>query len=152
MTVKSITIEKTSNGFMTLHNNIPREEEYDPPCKKISSSFESFDSLSSFLRGLFGGNGCAGFNRFRKEDFCEVGETPEKMRDELGELRRFRVDAIKRGNEQNETIHKLTDSADYWRSKYSDQLAMTKERDAVICGLEEVIAKLKTKKSKTRKR
>lgn len=155
---KTIRITRTGNGFVTEQDGFDRD---NGEAVRMAHSFESFESLTDFLRHSIDNVRAVGWSGMRKHfgtDTCAPDQTAEQIRDEVGELRRFKENAEKRGAEQNKTIAYLTDQAadfkgqrDDYHKRWSDKCVESEAAEELAGNLQAEIQELK-KKSRRRKR
>lgn len=134
-----ITLTKIENGF-TIQS------------KGRTYQADDMESLAAIIARTYGlGVGARpNFARddikarmFAMKDVCEAGEpTANQLRDEVGELRRFKIDAIARDADQNRAISHLTDVTNDYRERYHDALTQCSATKADLESAEELSGNL----------
>lgn len=132
---EKMVIYKTQNGYVTM--NTDGEGEYRAPT--VQFSFESLDRLFDHIRqkmpeGFSVRHLRQGFNIVQNAtDACDDTKTSEELRDELGELRRFKERAVRRDEELRASLEKsVKQAADFMgqRDRYAvDNMNLEAERD-----------------------
>lgn len=106
--IRQVTIDTTENGYTVTQEN--------EKLGHVNFSFESFDALTGHLCRTLGARILLKHDRllpYSVIDKCE-DKSPEAMRDEIGELRRFKERAIKRDEELRKKVDDaIAISADY---------------------------------------
>jgi len=147
---ENLTVTKLENGFIVSHNGRSYTADDLDSVKGIASRVyglvhNGVDMASGPDRTVMVRRSPSTFTRTMNED---SEPTKDQMRDELGELRRFKSEAIRRGNEQNDTIKKLTDMC----ANYREETMVQEERaDDLYKQLQTLIQK-QAKKSARRKK
>lgn len=143
MREQSIWVRNTLNGFVaeaTQCDKLTGER------RNFTTSFESFETLSRHLKREFS------VQLYDKNSSAEPEIHVDAMRDELGELRRFKERAITRDEETqkrlNETIDSLNKAREYMRNVEAANGGLLIQID----DLQAFIAKMAKKEKKARKR
>lgn len=109
--ITEVKIQTTENGYTLTQEN--------EKLGHVNFSFESFEALTGHLVHTLGARVRGMQHRLFPHgviNTCE-DQSPEAMRDEIGELRRFKDRAIKRDAELQDRLTKTIDSLNDARSR-----------------------------------